>query len=59
MNPTWRKSSHSNGTGECVELACLADLTAVRDSKNAAGPSLLFPRFESFVAEIKAARFDR
>ena len=32
----WRKSSRSNGTGECVELADLARHVAVRDSKRPA-----------------------
>lgn len=41
----WRKSSRSNGAGnDCVEVAAVADATAVRDSKNATGPVLLFDR---------------
>jgi hypothetical protein len=34
----WRKSSFSGGGGNCVEVR--QDLTAVRDSKNPAGPTL-------------------
>ena len=37
----WRKSSYSNGTdsGACVEVA-FAEVVAVRDSKNVAGPMI-------------------
>ncbi|WP_323055116.1 DUF397 domain-containing protein [Saccharopolyspora sp. NFXS83] len=40
---TWRKSSHSgpNG-GQCVEVAPGLGVVGVRDSKNPAGPALLF-----------------
>lgn len=43
-NPArWFKSSHSDSTGECVEVAWLNDTTVgVRDSKNPAGPALVF-----------------
>lgn len=43
LSDLWRKSSFS-GTGEnCVEVAPLPVGVAVRDSKNAAGPTLAFP----------------
>ncbi len=43
----WRRSSRSTGMNNCVETARLtsgphAGLLAVRDSKNAPGPALLF-----------------
>ncbi|MGI5211549.1 DUF397 domain-containing protein [Plantactinospora sp. CA-290183] len=39
---TWRKSSRS-GEGDCVEVAAdLPDAVGVRDSKDPAGPALLF-----------------
>ncbi|GIG86486.1 DUF397 domain-containing protein [Plantactinospora endophytica] len=42
----WRKSSHSGDQGACVEFALLAgaadDAVAIRDSKDTAGPVLLF-----------------
>ncbi|HEU0089611.1 MAG TPA: DUF397 domain-containing protein [Pseudonocardiaceae bacterium] len=41
---TWRKSSYSGASGDCVEIAALADGgRAVRDSKNPAGPALIVP----------------
>jgi Domain of unknown function (DUF397) len=42
---SWVKSSHSGGSGgNCVEVAALPDGgRAVRDSKDVAGPVLVFP----------------
>lgn len=42
-NCTWRKSSYSGGTdgSSCVEVA-FAWAVRVRDSKNTAGPELMF-----------------
>jgi hypothetical protein len=57
---TWRKSSYSNGGGECVEVADLSDGTrALRDSKNPDDGVLIFDResWASFVAGIKAGQF--
>jgi len=40
----WRKSSRSTSEANCVEVAWAAEsLTAVRDSKDPAGPVLAFP----------------
>ncbi|MPZ85667.1 MAG: DUF397 domain-containing protein [Actinophytocola sp.] len=41
----WRKSSVSNGSNntDCVEIGLAADRTAVRDSKNPDGGTLVVP----------------
>ncbi|SHN24150.1 DUF397 domain-containing protein [Actinacidiphila paucisporea] len=40
----WRRSSHSTAANNCVEAAALpSGRVAVRDSKDVAGPALLFP----------------
>jgi hypothetical protein len=59
----WRKSSRSNGNGgnNCVAVAFLGDgATAVRDSKNPAGPALVFTRdeWDAFVGGVKDGEFD-
>jgi hypothetical protein len=38
----WRKSTHSGGGNDCVEIATIAIGAAVRDSKNPDGPQLRF-----------------
>lgn len=48
---TWRKSSFSSEPhGNCVEVAFVPTVVAVRDSKNTSGPTLAFdpPAWRSF-----------
>ncbi|MFF8810994.1 DUF397 domain-containing protein [Streptomyces pactum] len=56
----WRKSTYSNGNGgECVEVADgFPGLVPVRDSKDPAGPVLVFPAasWQAFVDWAKAQR---
>ncbi len=58
---TWRKSSYSNGKGECVEVAFLGDgVVALRDSKdNGDGPALIFTHGEwsAFVRGVTDGEF--
>jgi hypothetical protein len=51
----WRKSSRTQGANNCVEVAHLCDLTAVRDSKAPTGPALLFKasQWSSFMTAVK------
>jgi hypothetical protein len=54
----WRKSSYSSANGQCVEVACLPAAVAVRDSKDPAGPKLIFTRqaWAAFVESAKGGR---
>ena len=62
---TWRKSSHSNGQANCVEVNCVevADLDeghrAVRDSKNPTGPALLVSstQWATFTTALRTGDF--
>ncbi len=56
MHVTWRKSSYSDGTGNCVEVASTGRVVAVRDTKQAGlDPLLEFtgPAWRRFLAETK------
>ena len=55
----WFKSSKSATNGQCVEVAFVDGQVAVRDSKNPAGPALLFTAAEwtAFVGGVAAGEF--
>lgn len=58
---TWRKSLRSNGDyGQCVEVAAVAEVVGVRDSKRPDATVLAFRRAELgvLVEDIKAGRYD-
>jgi Domain of unknown function (DUF397) len=54
----WYKSSYSNGGGNCIEIARLADGVGVRDSKAKAGPVILVPSsvWSAFIVEVRSDR---
>ncbi|TDC69603.1 DUF397 domain-containing protein [Actinomadura sp. GC306] len=57
----WRKASKSTATGnECVELAAMTDVIAVRDSKRLAGRDVTMtrPAFTRLVNEIRRGQYD-
>lgn len=53
---TWRKSRRSNDQGgECVEVATLAEVVGLRDSKDPEGPRLLLDpsAFRTLLTNLK------
>ncbi|WP_330183204.1 DUF397 domain-containing protein [Nocardia sp. NBC_01503] len=59
---TWFKSSYSSGGQDCVEVAFLpGGEVGVRDSKNPAGPALVFApgEWDAFTAGVAGGEFYR
>jgi hypothetical protein len=57
----WRKSSYSNPSGNCVELAELpTGLIAVRNSREPEGAVLFYtrPEVDAFIRGAKSGEFD-
>jgi hypothetical protein len=56
----WRKARNSLSNGNCVEVAPTNGMVAVRDSKNPAGPTLMYTSAEwaAFLDGAKKGEFD-
>lgn len=57
----WIKSTYSNGSGACVEIAHLGtDSVALRDSKDPHGPVLgvSSSAFAALVSQVRSGRLD-
>lgn len=52
---SWRKSTYSDATATCVEVAFAGQVVGLRDSKNADGPVLAVP-VSSFTALTASMR---
>ncbi|WP_330250492.1 DUF397 domain-containing protein [Nocardia sp. NBC_00565] len=58
----WFKSTRSSGSQDCVEVAHLdGGMVGVRDSKNPAGPALVFTsgEWQAFTAGLVDGEFER
>jgi hypothetical protein len=57
---TWVKSTRSNPSGDCVELADLGEGAAVRHSRHPDGPALVYTQSEitAFIQGVKDGEFD-
>jgi hypothetical protein len=51
VGATWRKSTKTQNSGACIEVARVSDTVGVRDSKDPEGPVLKFTvrEFEAFL----------
>lgn len=61
-NAQWKKSTYSQPSGECVEIAFLdSGRIGVRDSKNPTGPALVFApsEWDAFTSAVEEGEFDR
>jgi predicted secreted Zn-dependent protease len=59
MHPLWSKSTFSE-SGNCVEVAVVAEAVLVRQSRDPSGPTLTFTKGEwaAFLAGVRNEEFD-
>ncbi|MYT32739.1 MULTISPECIES: DUF397 domain-containing protein [unclassified Streptomyces] len=57
----WFKSSHSNGNGNCLEVAVLGEIVAARDSKQQSGPvvAIAADGWRAFISGVANGEFVR
>ncbi len=57
----WRTSSHSSGNGQCVAVAVVEGVVAVRDSKDPCGSAVVVAAggFSAFVRGVRDGGLDR
>lgn len=57
----WRTSSYSSGNGQCVEVAHVSEVVAMRDSKDPAGSALVFTsgEFNAFLRGVTDGQFNQ
>jgi hypothetical protein len=55
LRRSWRKSSYSNSSSNCVEVGRAGPAVAVRDTKNRDGGALAFsrPSWQEFTRRVK------
>lgn len=51
----WRKSRHSLGNGNCVQVAASSEAVLVRDSADSAGPIISYPA-QAWLAFLAVAK---
>ena len=57
MTVNWRKSTHSNASGDCVEVGTARRAILVRDTTNRSGATLAVPAeaWQALLAEVRAS----
>lgn len=57
----WFKSSYSDGQNNCVEVALVGQVVAMRDSKDPGGPALTFApgEFSAFVRGVRDGEINK
>jgi hypothetical protein len=55
VEPTWRKSTRSGNSGNCVEVADAARVILVRDTTNRGGGTLAFTAeaWQGFISSLR------